>query len=571
MAKVDPLIINRIIRSKMSQGHSLTLTVTSGSMWPIIKVGDQIVVNPSENDTYKVGDIVVFFSKTDFIVHRVKSINLKEGVIVTKGDSSISEDPKILISSVLGKVENVPGIVPAVLNCLSPVCGCLNMIFRRGCQKIADLMISSGRNSFTQICGIFAYKFSISALILIFRLYKISGFITRSCAIADIVAGRTDIDMLVVVDNVSQIPTTVKKIKFISKLVPILSMPAILDKKDFNFWMNYGGALRLEYNSWIKIGKVDLPEVKKDNVNFNLSLLNLAYEIYLKLWREVIKLSRPDSIYHAKNISNFQKYLIDAVRCAHILDGKSSLDAFKLKRHDYLDSVKGIVNYENNSNFSFVDFAVSSSRMDSKNRSQVAISYFLEACKMLEESVVKFANKNNLVLKEFLVSNPLPWQKLFGEFLFIYNDLTQQELYQQILGSNCSKCPMTSNLLIHIAAAIPLVNQNTRSDFTAPLHKSIYYRDISELIISLGYASCFFNLESLRNIAAEVVFASEFQHNKIVTRDLKELSVDFVRHNEIVIDFIKCSNKHQYNHKKFQVMNFEVLKILKNINLELPA
>ena len=68
-------------------GASVILT---GSMEPTLKVNDLVIV--TEQDSYEVGDIVVYQSMNDLIIHRIVSIDDTE--VVTKGDANnISDDP----------------------------------------------------------------------------------------------------------------------------------------------------------------------------------------------------------------------------------------------------------------------------------------------------------------------------------------------------------------------------------------------------------------------------------------------------------------------------------------------
>lgn len=74
--------------------------VMSGSMSPALETGDLIIVQ--EKDYYKVGDIIVFQSESDLIVHRVIA---KEGDRVrTRGDANNASDEPIEANMVKGTV-----------------------------------------------------------------------------------------------------------------------------------------------------------------------------------------------------------------------------------------------------------------------------------------------------------------------------------------------------------------------------------------------------------------------------------------------------------------------------------
>jgi len=94
---------------RFTDGYRLAL-VTSGSMMPALRVNDLVIIKrPGQ---ICVGDIVVYGSGDDHIVHRVVSIDGDR--IVTKGDANNAEDDAIskkdVIGVVAGKLESFPKI-----------------------------------------------------------------------------------------------------------------------------------------------------------------------------------------------------------------------------------------------------------------------------------------------------------------------------------------------------------------------------------------------------------------------------------------------------------------------------
>ena len=70
-------------------------TVITPSMEPMIPVGSIVLVKPIEFDEIKEGDIVSYYSKnhSDVVVtHRVASIDIDSGKLITKGDANNSAD-----------------------------------------------------------------------------------------------------------------------------------------------------------------------------------------------------------------------------------------------------------------------------------------------------------------------------------------------------------------------------------------------------------------------------------------------------------------------------------------------
>ncbi len=74
--------------------------VLSGSMEPTLQVDDLIVA--VRQDTYCVGDIVVYQSGSSMVVHRI--IAMEGESVTTQGDANNTPDTPILIASVKGKV-----------------------------------------------------------------------------------------------------------------------------------------------------------------------------------------------------------------------------------------------------------------------------------------------------------------------------------------------------------------------------------------------------------------------------------------------------------------------------------
>jgi len=81
--------------------------VISNSMEPILSVNDLIVTK--KQDSYSVGDIVVYRSNNELIIHRI--VRIEQEKIVTKGDSNDYEDKPINLNKVCGKLNfSIPNV-----------------------------------------------------------------------------------------------------------------------------------------------------------------------------------------------------------------------------------------------------------------------------------------------------------------------------------------------------------------------------------------------------------------------------------------------------------------------------
>ncbi|MBI4132661.1 MAG: signal peptidase I [Candidatus Sungbacteria bacterium] len=76
-------------------------TITSGSMWPVLKEGDLILIQAVPKQALKVGDIVVWRNPQGFTVHRV--VKLGDETFVTKGDANFKDDAPVRYEDLIGR------------------------------------------------------------------------------------------------------------------------------------------------------------------------------------------------------------------------------------------------------------------------------------------------------------------------------------------------------------------------------------------------------------------------------------------------------------------------------------
>ncbi len=97
------LLVVLVVVSKFSKSDNILgfkpLKVLSGSMEPVIKTGDLIVVKDTSESNIKEGDIVTFITNSNtFVTHRVVEVFDEEGSIIfkTKGDANNIEDKELV-------------------------------------------------------------------------------------------------------------------------------------------------------------------------------------------------------------------------------------------------------------------------------------------------------------------------------------------------------------------------------------------------------------------------------------------------------------------------------------------
>jgi hypothetical protein len=83
----------------------LRLTVISDSMWPLLRAGDAVRVQPIEPAAIRVGDVVVVRRGADLITHRVIDIDGEHWV--TRGDNAVFADAPVPWAACLGRVSAI--------------------------------------------------------------------------------------------------------------------------------------------------------------------------------------------------------------------------------------------------------------------------------------------------------------------------------------------------------------------------------------------------------------------------------------------------------------------------------
>lgn len=102
----------------MPFGYGMAV-VLSGSMEPVLNVNDLVFVQ--EQEKYQVGDIIVYQSGGELIIHRI--VELHGDTLLTRGDANKGSDPPIDISSVKGKMAASIPVIGALVRALKTPAG----------------------------------------------------------------------------------------------------------------------------------------------------------------------------------------------------------------------------------------------------------------------------------------------------------------------------------------------------------------------------------------------------------------------------------------------------------------
>jgi signal peptidase len=87
----------------LQAGYSIEFRASGSSMYPTIKDGEMITVQPIEISKIKIGDIVLYRTQTGVIAHRVVHVKRPNQLFLC-GDASNSFDAPVMPQQILGKV-----------------------------------------------------------------------------------------------------------------------------------------------------------------------------------------------------------------------------------------------------------------------------------------------------------------------------------------------------------------------------------------------------------------------------------------------------------------------------------
>ena len=87
-------------RLPMPLGFGMAVVV-SGSMEPELSINDLVIVCPQ--DSYEVGDVVVFQTDSSLVIHRIIE-KLDDNTVITQGDANNTPDAPISIDTIKGKM-----------------------------------------------------------------------------------------------------------------------------------------------------------------------------------------------------------------------------------------------------------------------------------------------------------------------------------------------------------------------------------------------------------------------------------------------------------------------------------
>jgi len=105
---MNPQELSHTLRKEIiSQGRSVKILASGYSMFPFLRKGDLLTVEPVPMKTIKRGDVVVFESEEKWIAHRVIKIrsNPESLEFLLRGDTCIAFDPLVNEGNYIGFIQ----------------------------------------------------------------------------------------------------------------------------------------------------------------------------------------------------------------------------------------------------------------------------------------------------------------------------------------------------------------------------------------------------------------------------------------------------------------------------------
>lgn len=101
----DKLLVADLVRDQLEAGQKARLTITSNSMAPMLRCGDEIDVIAANPNTLAAGDIVTLETESGFLTHRL--LENGENRLITFGDRNRAFDPPVRFDQLLGIVTTI--------------------------------------------------------------------------------------------------------------------------------------------------------------------------------------------------------------------------------------------------------------------------------------------------------------------------------------------------------------------------------------------------------------------------------------------------------------------------------
>lgn len=106
--RLNPAVIADLLRTSMARGQRPHLKITSGSMRPLLQIGDEVQLEPVAYHELQPGDIITLAAPESLMTHRFWALKTgtseSEVCLITRGDRFLNFDSPWVQSLLVGKV-----------------------------------------------------------------------------------------------------------------------------------------------------------------------------------------------------------------------------------------------------------------------------------------------------------------------------------------------------------------------------------------------------------------------------------------------------------------------------------
>ncbi len=117
MKEIENNVFFSYVEEEIAEGKSVSLRVKGKSMTPTLHEGDIITLIPVNQHKLKIGDVVLFTYKNNFLLHRI--ICKKKNKLTLQGDAVYQHTEKISTQEVIALLQQVKKQNGKTIDCQS--------------------------------------------------------------------------------------------------------------------------------------------------------------------------------------------------------------------------------------------------------------------------------------------------------------------------------------------------------------------------------------------------------------------------------------------------------------------
>ena len=102
---------DEVVSELLGDGYSARFVATGDSMYPSIRSGDTLELEPADPADLRIGDVVLVRAQRGLTAHRIVAITPES--VITRGDNCLRRDPSVPFSAVIGRVIHPRSVLAA--------------------------------------------------------------------------------------------------------------------------------------------------------------------------------------------------------------------------------------------------------------------------------------------------------------------------------------------------------------------------------------------------------------------------------------------------------------------------